>query len=148
MAPMVKVYVSSVIDAPADAVWAVIRGFNDLPEWHPAIRRSHIEGGMEADRVGAIRNFDTVDGGHIREKLIALSDYEYACTYAMLEATLDLRDYIATLRLLPVTDGSRTFIEWTADFHTEPGHEGEMARTVADGVFQTGFDALKERFAT
>ena len=54
---MVKVYISSVIDAPADRVWARIRDFNALPKWHPAIADSQIEGNQPADRVGCIRNF-------------------------------------------------------------------------------------------
>ena len=37
---MIKVYVSSVIDATADGVWQRIRDFNALPLWHPAIADS------------------------------------------------------------------------------------------------------------
>jgi len=58
---MVKVYTSSVIDAPADRVWAAIRDFNALPNWHPVIKDSRIEGGLHADRVGCIRNFNLKD---------------------------------------------------------------------------------------
>ena len=42
---MVKVYISSVIDAPADRVWAAIRDFNALPKWHPAIEDSQSRAG-------------------------------------------------------------------------------------------------------
>ena len=48
---MVNVYRSAVIDAPADKVWALIRDFNGLPKWHPAIGKSEIEGGLPGDRV-------------------------------------------------------------------------------------------------
>ena len=34
---MIKVYTSSVIDAPADAVWAQVRDFNGLPRWTPFV---------------------------------------------------------------------------------------------------------------
>jgi uncharacterized membrane protein len=37
---MVKVYISSVIDAPAGRVWAHIRDFNGLPNWVPAVADS------------------------------------------------------------------------------------------------------------
>ena len=40
---MIRIYVSSVIDAGADNVWARIRDFNALPAWHPAIADSRIE---------------------------------------------------------------------------------------------------------
>ncbi|HET6368382.1 MAG TPA: SRPBCC family protein, partial [Pseudomonadales bacterium] len=43
--PLIKVYVSSVIEAPADAVWAQIRDFNGLPKWTPFVAESRIEGG-------------------------------------------------------------------------------------------------------
>ena len=75
---MVRVYVSSVIDAEADAVWRRVRDFNGLPQWHPGIADSRIENGEPADKVGCVRNFHTRDGGLIRERLLALSDYEYS----------------------------------------------------------------------
>ena len=37
---MARIFRSSVIDAPAEAVWARIRDFNGLPGWHPAIATS------------------------------------------------------------------------------------------------------------
>jgi len=144
---MVKVFVSSVIDAPAAEVWAVIRGFNDMPDWHPLIARSRIEGGHAQDRVGVVRDFYLTDGAHIREQLLSLSDFDYAFSYCILEAELPLYDYVAALRLVPVTDGNRTFAEWQAEFRTDAGREAEMAETVGQGVFQAGFDALKARVA-
>ena len=36
---MARVYVSSVINAPAAKVWARVRDFNGLPNWHPGIAR-------------------------------------------------------------------------------------------------------------
>ena len=68
---MIRVYVSSVIEASADSVWARIRDFNGLPQWHPLIADSRIENQQPADRVGCVRSFHTRDGGRIREKLLA-----------------------------------------------------------------------------
>ena len=56
-AAMIKVYTSSVIEAPADAVWAQVRDFNGLPKWTPFVAESRIEEGMPADRIGCVRNF-------------------------------------------------------------------------------------------
>ena len=81
---MVKVYTSSVIDAPAGRVWALIRDFNGLPNWVPVVADSRIEGGVPADKVGCIRNFNLKDGGNLREQLLALSDYDYSFTYNIL----------------------------------------------------------------
>ena len=143
---MIKVYTSSVIDASADAVWAHIRDFNGLPKWHPAIAESRIEGNWPSDRVGCIRNFQLRDGGYIREQLLTLSDYDYQCTYSILESPMGVENYIPTLKLTPVTDGNRTFAEWSAEFDTPPGQERRLAESIGQGVFQAGFDALKSYF--
>ncbi len=144
---MVKVYTSSVIDAPAERVWAAIRDFNGLPSWHPGIADSRIEQGQPSDKVGCIRNFNLKGGGNIREQLLALSDYEMSCSYAILSSPMGVENYIATLELTPITDGGRTFAAWSAEFDCAAERETELARTVGQGVFQGGFDALKQRFA-
>jgi len=144
---MIKVYASSVIDAPADAVWAQIRDFNALPQWHPLIADSRIEGATASDRIGCIRNFRTKDGGNIREQLLTLSDFDYECTYSILDSPMGVENYVATLKLTPITDGNRTFAEWSAEFDCAEARERELAQTIGEGVFQGGFNALKQRFA-
>lgn len=143
---MTEVYASSVIGAPADQVWAAIRDFNGLPSWHPAIAESRIEGGAPADQVGCVRAFRLKDGSFIREKLLALSDYDFACTYSILESPMGVENYIATLKLSPITDGGRTFAEWSAEFDCAPERADELTDLIGNGVFQGGFDALKGRF--
>jgi hypothetical protein len=144
---MARVYVSSVIDAPVAKVWARLRDFNALPRWHPAIRDSRIENGEPADKVGCIRNFRLQNGETIRERLLGLSDYDYFCTYSILESPMPLTDYIATLRLTPVTDGDRTFAEWTAEFECAEEAAPQLVTNIGQGVFQAGFDALKRHMA-
>ena len=39
---MPRVYVSTVVNARSDRVWARVRDFNGLPNWHPAIAESRI----------------------------------------------------------------------------------------------------------
>ncbi len=143
---MVRVYTSSVIDASADSVWARVRDFNGLPQWHPGIADSRIENSEPSDKIGCIRHFHTRDGGMIREKLLALSDYEYSCTYSILESPMGVDNYVATLKLTPITDGMRTFAEWTAEFDCAEGRESALTQTIGTGVFQGGFDALKRHF--
>ncbi|MEM7742708.1 MAG: SRPBCC family protein [Pseudomonadota bacterium] len=143
---MARVYVSSVIAAPAPRVWERVRDFNGLPRWHPRIRDSRIEDALPADKVGCIRNFNLQSGDNIREQLLGLSDYDMFCTYSILESPMPLEDYIATLRLTPVTEGDRTFIEWSAEFSCDPAHESDLVNGIGGDVFQTGFDALKRHF--
>lgn len=143
---MPRVYVSSVIPAPAAEVWRVVRDFNGLADWTPFVAQSRIEQNAKADQVGCIRNFQLRDGGTIRERLLALSDYELSCTYSILESPMGVENYVATLSLTPVTDGNATFAEWQADFDCPPERESALVQQIGQGVFQTAFNSLKQRF--
>lgn len=142
---MPKVYVSSVINANADSVWSHVRDFNALPRWVPLVRSSRIEGNLSSDQIGCVRAFETRDGGKLREKLLALSDYDYACTYAILESPMGVSDYVATMKFTPITDGDRTFAEWTAEFDCEPARAEELVDFIGQTVFQAAFDNLRKQ---
>jgi len=143
---MPRVYTSSVIPAPAADVWRVVRDFNGLATWTGFVNDSRIENMMRADQIGCIRSFRLKDGGIIRERLLALSDYEMSCTYSILESPMAVTDYIATLSLTPITDGNVTFAQWQADFDCPPDREAALTAKIGTGVFQTAFSALKQRF--
>ena len=140
---MLKVTRSAVIDAPVEQVWAVLRDFNSHDAWHPAVAKSHIENGEAADQVGCVRNFELRDGAKIREQLLALSDQDFISTYCILDATVPLRRYVATVTLKRVTDGNRTFWHWQSTFETPPGREREFMDMVGRGVYEAGFEGLR-----
>ena len=142
---MPRVYISSVIDAPAARVWERIRDFNGLARWHPAIRDSRIENGEPSDRVGCVRDFHLQNGDRLREKLLGLSDYDMFCTYSIVESPMPLTDYVATLRLTPVTDGDRAFAEWTAEFECAEEEAEGLVTGIGQDVFLAGFSALKRQ---
>ena len=71
---MVKVERSTVIDAPVDRVWSVLRDFNGHDRWHPAVKESRIEERRPSDAIGAVRRFRLTDGATLRERLLTLSD--------------------------------------------------------------------------
>lgn len=143
---MAEVYVSSVIAAPAGAVWQVVRDFNALPQWAPFVAESRIEQNMRPDQVGCIRSFRLKDGGKIRERLLALSDFDMSCTYSILESPMGVENYVATLALIPITDGNATLATWKANFDAAPDREDGLARDIGQNVFQAAFSALKSRF--
>jgi hypothetical protein len=144
---MPHVYVSTVIPAPASAVWNRIRDFNALPRWTPFVADSRIEQMQPADKVGCIRNFTLKDGGRIREQLLALSDYDMSCTYSMLESPMEVEDYIATLSVTPVTDGNAAFAEWTVDFDCDAEREDELVRQIGTDVFAAALAMLRQQMA-
>jgi hypothetical protein len=143
---MAKVYVSSVIAAPAAEVWKVVRDFNGLANWTPFVAESRIEQNAPPDQIGCIRNFRLKHGGLIRERLLALSDYDLSCTYSILESPMGVENYLASLSLTPITDGNATFAEWQAEFDCAAERESALVRQIGVDVFQAAFNALKQRF--
>ena len=63
----------------------------------------------------------------IRERLLALSDYDYSAPTRSSRARWASTNYVATLKLTPVTDGARCFAEWSAEFDCAEGRERELA---------------------
>ena len=138
-----KLVRSTVIDAPIERVWAVLRDFNSHDQWHDVVAHSEIEDGKPSDRVGCVRNFTLQDGNHIREMLLSLSDVDYVSTYTIVDATVPLQRYVASITLKPVTDGQQTFWHWESSFATPPGMEAHLRDMVAHGVYEAGFVTLK-----
>jgi hypothetical protein len=140
---MTRIFVSAVIDAPIEKVWAQVRDFNNLPDWHPKFSRSHIEGGLPSDQVGCVRNFDIAGGGGtIRERLLELSDLEHSFRYCILSSPLPVNDYVAQLTLYPVTVENKTVGVWTAEFDVTNGDEVGTVDAVANGTFGLAFEVL------
>jgi uncharacterized protein YndB with AHSA1/START domain len=139
---MARAYASIVLKAPVETVWGLVRDFNGLPSWAPAIARSKIEGGLDADVVGCVRSFHTHEGGHIRERLLAFDDASYCFTYSFERPAFPVKNYIATLRLYPVTHTEQTFAEWTATFDEAPGDEGKYVKVISKDVFAANFANL------
>ena len=66
---MPKVVKSTILEAPVERVWAVLRDFNGHDRWHPPVATSTIERGHSSDQVGCVRRFRLKDGSELREQL-------------------------------------------------------------------------------
>ena len=139
---MARAYASIILKAPVETVWSLVRDFNGLPSWAPAVAKSKIEGGLDADVVGCIRSFHTHDGTHIREQLLSLDDARHTFTYNFEKPAFPVKNYVATLRLYPVTHTDQTFAEWSASFDEAPGDEGKYEQHISNAVFATNFRSL------
>jgi NADPH:quinone reductase len=137
---------STIIDAPIDQVWAILRDFNGHERWHPAVVESRIEDGRAADEAGCVRRFRLTDGGELREQLLTLSDRDHRFSYCILDAPIPLVDYVANVSLKPVTDGNRTYWEWSSSFAAPEDRADELATLVGDGIYEAGFTAIRAMF--
>jgi hypothetical protein len=135
---MPRVFVSSVVDAPAEKVWKIIRRFDAAADWCPFVRSSPIEDGGDPARVGCIRVVTQKDGAVFREILVALSDAERSYSYTFVGSPVPVRNHRTTLRLLPITDGNRSYVEWSSRFEIDAEYEASlvelMNRNFLDGL--------------
>jgi hypothetical protein len=145
---MATAYYSTVLDHPINVVWERIRDFNSYPDWVDGIDESNIEDGRTGESVGAVRSFP-YDGHRVRQRLLALSDLEHSFSFEMCEPhPLPVRDFIATVRVAPVVDGDRAFVEWSATFECS---EEEYDYWTGDFPRRDGFakwlESLRTRLA-
>jgi len=139
---MAKAYYSTVFPQPAEAVWEIIRDFNNYPVWVGGAGESRIEEGKSGDAVGAVRNAQ-YRGRTIRQRLLGLSDVERTQTYGFCgPASLPVEGFEATLRVTPIVDGDRSFVEWWASFDCEPGQRDELTGTLR-GWFAQWLESLR-----
>lgn len=110
------------------------------------IRRSssRLEPGPDAYTVGAVRYLTLADG-YVREKLLKLDEPNHALEYAIVESTMPVRDYVAGVQLVPVTDSGKTFAQWWANFTTQGVELQPVAESISEHVFAAGFRALADK---
>jgi uncharacterized protein YndB with AHSA1/START domain len=143
--PPNKVWCSSVIEAPVDAVWQVIRDFAGMGAWHEAITKMHMIGGVRSDKVSGTRDFFFGDG-HLHEKLLHLDDSERSFSYCITQSPLPWLHYVSGPRLFEVTDGNRTFGTWTGDWLASPQDDLALIPLATNEVYLKAFRTVAERF--
>jgi hypothetical protein len=140
---MARAYTSTVVPAPADEVWAVIRDFNALPDWWPsASKSSEIEDGKAGDQVSAVRRLGEQ---RVAEILLMHSDYDRAYSYSMPEPVFPIKNHVATIHVTPITDRNHSFVEWSAVFDAQWDEAEKWEREIAR-VLSGGLAALKSRW--
>jgi hypothetical protein len=139
---MATAYWSSVFTSSADQTWAVVRQFNGLPDWHPAIRASEITGGGNGLTPGAVRLLTGVDGSTYQERLVGLDEVDRKLTYEIVEAPLPVRGYRSTLHVQPVADTGGAFLSWHAIFDPDEGTTDQEAATVLEAAYAPALAGL------
>ena len=55
--------------------------------------------------------------------------------------------YVAHVRLVPVTDGDRTFWQWEGRFDTRAGEAEAMEKLVGEQIYDAGFAAIRQHMS-
>ncbi len=135
---MSNVSMKAHLPVAASQVWQVIGGFNALPDWHPGIEKSELEGG------GTMRRLTVPGAGTIVERLDRSDDEERTYSYSIVEGPLPVSNYSSTIKVIEDDDGKGCTVEWSSDFDPK-GPEAD-ALAVIRGVYEAGLNNLKTMF--
>ncbi|MBZ8142735.1 hypothetical protein CLD22_22920 [Rubrivivax gelatinosus] len=142
-----KVTEQITIAAPPAAVWARIRNFDALKDWHPAVAESPASQGNE---VGSVRELVLKNGGRLSERLERWDDEKMSYSYRAKDGgALPVTNYTSTISVR--AEGAGSVVEWRGAFYRgypnndpPPEQNDEAALRAVTGVYQSGLANLKQ----
>lgn len=126
--------------SPAE-VWAMIGPFCAIAQWHPAI-------GSCADDRGTppIRTLVTRDGkATFVELQTARSEARRSYSYTFKSAPVPVTHYASTISVAAKGDGTST-VTWKGAYTPDAG-QAKAASDALGGIYESGLEAIKARFA-
>lgn len=138
-------YNTSIISAPIDQVWATISDFHNMDYATGVITSVDKVGAPGGREVGAKR----ILNGAFHETLQSLDADGFAFTYSIDDGPApvgkdSVKDYLGSVRLIPVTDDNTTLIEWSSSYESVNDNAiGDFCNPIYRALLQ----ALKQHFA-
>ncbi|MGW3076348.1 MULTISPECIES: SRPBCC family protein [unclassified Kitasatospora] len=138
---MASTSVSRIVPATPEKVWALIGGFDALPDWLPYIPES------VASEGGRVRSLKNPEGEVIVERLVDFNETERHYSYAILQAPFPVDGYVSTLRVhaVPGRDDVAE-VQWSGRFNPKGATEQEVV-DLFHGIYADGLDALNKTLA-
>lgn len=141
-----KVTETVTIDAPAEKVWGIVKNFDALKDWHPAVAESPADKG---NAEGSVRQLKLKNGGALTETLEAYDDAKMRYSYRAKDGgALPVTNYTSTL--IVKAEGAKSVVEWRGAFYRgfpnndpPPDQNDEAAVKAITGVYQSGLANLK-----
>ena len=136
-----RVQTSHEFNFPAKQVWALIAGFNTLPDYHASITASELKEG------GAVRHItlsDAAGGGVVVERLVYFDEDARIFSYRiidLIDSDLAFRNYQARVRLIE-TGANSCVLEWGSSFDVEGASIAEAA-ALARVIYQGCYDGIQ-----
>jgi mxaD protein len=139
---MAKVQVETTLNVPAQAVWNMIGGFNELARWHPAVVRSE----EVKDKGGIVtRRLTLSDGGVIVAQLEQHDDKARTYRYSVVQTPLPVAGYKARLHVREAADGHSCTVAWSSEFEASGAPESDAVKVIR-GLYEVGFENLRRLF--
>jgi len=112
----------------ADKVWQTLKDFGGMNKWAPGIAQLSLTG----TGVGAVRTMTFQDGSRVKERLESLNDDSRSLTYTILESTLPVEGYVASLTVRDLGP-TRCEVEWFSTFRARGAAEEDVSRMLTLG---------------
>ena len=160
-ASRIEVNESITINAEPAKVWAVVKDFDSLHKWHPAIEATEATG----NDVGATRVLTLKDGSTITETLKKFDNESMSYMYQIEEMSkvgeIEYEGHTFEVPAVPVSkykswvtveaDGSGSKVTWVGKFfraytgnHHEPKElNDETAKAAITGIYKAGLESVK-----
>jgi molybdenum-dependent DNA-binding transcriptional regulator ModE len=143
-----KVTIKQAISAPPEAVWDLVKNFNDM-SWHPAVAKTESSGG---NTKGASRVLTLVNGGVINEELKKYDETKKSFKYKITSVdvkVLPVTNYSSTFTVKATDSGSQVI--WKGAFYRgypnndpPPELNDQAAKDAVTGVYESGLKNLKK----
>ncbi len=141
-----KVVEQVTIDAPAEKVWAAVRDFGALKDWHPAVAESPASKGNEE---GSVRQLKLKNGGTLTETLEGYDAARMKYNYRAKDGgALPVTNYTSTITVKAA--GAKSTVEWRGAFYRAypnndppPDQNDEAAVAAVTAVYKAGLANLK-----
>ncbi|ORW72883.1 SRPBCC family protein [Mycobacterium saskatchewanense] len=132
---MTRAYASTVIDAGVDTVWGLVRDFGAVGRWIPGCKGCDVL--VDIDPTRPVRRLVLADEDVVEEVLLTRDDLLRRIQYGFPgQLPRGMRSFIGTAQVREVTDGDRTFIEWSSEFDTDQEWESKMIANISGMLTQ------------
>lgn len=142
---------SVTINAPVTTVWAVVKQFDGIANWHPDVKASIGDGKHES---GGIRTITLQNGGQLVEELDFYSDKDHEYSYRLKTENVQafpVSSYSVTLQVTAADNASSSVVLLKSRFYrgdtgnTPPESLNDEAAVKAVNLFfKNGLDGLKQ----
>lgn len=143
-----KVTETITIQAAPDVVWAKVKDYARMHDWHPAVESTSATNG---NAVGSERTLKLKGGGEILEVLEGYDEAEKRFSYRMKNpGPVPVSNYSSTLTVKPGEAAGTSLVEWRGAFYRgypnndpPPDKNDEAAIAAVTGIYKAGLGNLK-----
>jgi hypothetical protein len=139
---MPQCYQSIIINVPIDHVWDTVKDFHDA-SWAVGVIDSCVAVG---ERGGSETGAKRIVNGVFHETLLECDPSAHRIRYALDDGPSpmspnEVKDYIGTLQLRPLSSNDATFVEWSSSWESQD----EAARDFCGLIYAVLLRALAKR---